>query len=71
MLEVLLLLAGRQHIVAAQKLVDVRNKLAETVEQIDTLMGKGNRTHSALRRAATYAPSVLLDRGQGVVERSI
>jgi hypothetical protein len=35
------------------------------------LMGKGNRTHSALRRAATYAPSVLLDRGQGVVERSI
>jgi hypothetical protein len=43
-LEVLLNLAGRQHIVAAQKLVDVRNKLAETVEQIDTLMGKGNRT---------------------------
>jgi hypothetical protein len=32
-LEVLLLLAGRQHIVAGQKLVDVRNKLAETVEQ--------------------------------------
>ena len=43
-LEVLLLLAGRQHIVAAQKLVGVRNKLAETVEQIDTLMGEGNRT---------------------------
>jgi hypothetical protein len=43
-LEVLLNLAGRQHIVAAQKLVDVRNKLAETVEQIDTLMEEGNRT---------------------------
>jgi hypothetical protein len=39
-----LILAGRQQIVAAQKLVDVRNKLAETVEQIDTLMGEGNRT---------------------------
>jgi hypothetical protein len=38
-LTVLLILAGRQHTVAAQKLVDVRNKLAETVEQIDTLMG--------------------------------
>jgi len=42
-LEVLLILAGRQRIVAAQKLVDVRNKLAETVEQIDALMGEGNR----------------------------
>ena len=43
-LEVLLLLAGRQQIVAAQKLVDVRNKLAETVEQIDALMREGNGT---------------------------
>jgi hypothetical protein len=43
-LEVLLILAGRQPTVAAQKLVDVRNKLAETVEQIDALMGEGNRT---------------------------
>lgn len=38
-LEVLLILAERQQIVAAQKLVDVRNKLAETVGQIDELMG--------------------------------
>ena len=43
-MEVLLILAGRHQIVAAQKLVDVRNKLAETVEQIDTLMGEENRT---------------------------
>ncbi len=40
-LEVLLILAGRQQIAAAQKLVDLRNKLAETVEQVDKLMGKG------------------------------
>ena len=37
-LEVLLTLAGRQQTVAVQRLVDVRNKLAETVEQIDALM---------------------------------
>ena len=43
-LEVLLILAGRQPIVAAQKVVGVRNKLAETVEQIDRLMGEGNHT---------------------------
>jgi hypothetical protein len=43
-MEVLLILAGRHQIVAAQKLVDVRNKFAETVEQIDTLMGEENRT---------------------------
>jgi hypothetical protein len=43
-LAVLLILAGRQQTAAAQKLVDVRNKLAETIEQIDTLMGEGNRT---------------------------
>src|SRR6476620_10985361 len=36
-LELLLILAGRQQIVAVQRLVDLRNKLAETVEQIDTL----------------------------------
>jgi hypothetical protein len=41
-LEVFLLLAGRHQIVAAQKLVDVRNKLAETVDQIDALMGEGD-----------------------------
>ncbi len=38
-LEVLLVLAGRQQIAGAQKLVSVRNKLAETVEQIDALIG--------------------------------
>jgi hypothetical protein len=40
-LKVLLILAGRQQILAAQKLVDVRNKLAETVSQVDELMGNG------------------------------
>ena len=43
-LEVLLILAGRQPIVAAQTLVGARNKLAETVEQIDALLGEGNGT---------------------------
>jgi hypothetical protein len=43
-LTVLLILAGRPQTAAVQRLVDVRNKLAETVEQIDTLMGEGNRT---------------------------
>ena len=38
-LAVLLFLAGRQEVVAAQRLVDVRNKLAETVEQVDAMMG--------------------------------
>ena len=40
-LAVLLILAGRQHVVAAQKLLDVRNKLAETVEEVDAIMGAG------------------------------
>ena len=43
-LEVLLFLAGRHQIVAAQKLVEVRNKLAETVEQVDALMGEGDHS---------------------------
>jgi hypothetical protein len=43
-LEVFLILAGRQNIVAAQKLADARKKLAETVEQLDALMGEGDRT---------------------------
>ena len=43
-LEVILILARRQHIVAAQKLAEVRNELAETVELIDALMGDGNLT---------------------------
>jgi hypothetical protein len=41
-LAVLLILAGRQQVVTAQRLVDVRNKLAETVEQVDAMMGEGN-----------------------------
>ena len=40
-LDVLLLLAGRQQVAAAKKLVDVRNKLAETIQQVDELMGEG------------------------------
>ena len=39
-LDVLLLMAGRQQIAAAKKLVDVRNKLAETIQQVDELMGE-------------------------------
>ena len=38
-LEVLLLLAGRQQIAVSKKLVDARNRLAETLKQIDLLMG--------------------------------
>jgi hypothetical protein len=33
-------LAGRQQIATANKLVDVRDVLAETVEQLDKLMGR-------------------------------
>ena len=43
-LEALLILAGRQQIVAVQKLVEMRNKLAETVEEFDQLMGDANST---------------------------
>jgi len=39
-LEVLLHLAGRQQIATAKNLVDARNKLAETVRQIDELMAE-------------------------------
>ena len=38
-LEVLLLLAGRQQIAVAKKVVDTRNKLAEILKQIDLLTG--------------------------------
>jgi hypothetical protein len=31
---------GRQQVAAAKKLVDVRNKLAETIQQVDELMGE-------------------------------
>ena len=41
-LAVLLIMAGRERVAAAQTVIDVRNKLAEAVEQIDTLMGEGN-----------------------------
>src|ERR1700688_3129078 len=37
-LEVLLLLSGRQQIATAKKVVEARNKLAETVRQIDELI---------------------------------
>ena len=40
-LDALLLMAGRQQIAAAKKLVDLRNKLAETIQQVDELMGEG------------------------------
>ena len=40
-----LLLAGRQQVVAEQKLIDLRNKLAETVEQVDAILGEGKATH--------------------------
>jgi len=38
-LEVLLLLAGRQQITAARKLVDTRNKVAKILKQLDLLVG--------------------------------
>jgi hypothetical protein len=40
MLDVFLVMAGRQQIAVANKLV--RNKLAETLQQVDELMGEGN-----------------------------
>ena len=40
-LEVLLVMAGRQQIIAAHNLIEVRDKLAETVAQIDVLMREG------------------------------
>jgi hypothetical protein len=41
-LEVLLLLAGRQPITVAKKLVDTRNELAKILEQLDLLVGREN-----------------------------
>lgn len=35
-------MAGRWQVAAAKKLVDVRNKLAETIQQVDELMGDGS-----------------------------
>jgi hypothetical protein len=37
-LAVLLILAERRQLVAAQRLVDVRNRLAETIKQVDAMM---------------------------------
>ncbi len=48
-LTVLLILAGRQQVVAGQKLIDLRNKLAETVEEVDTLVGEGFVVRAAKR----------------------
>jgi hypothetical protein len=39
-LDVLLLMAGRRQIAAANKLLDARDKLAETIKQVDELMGE-------------------------------
>jgi hypothetical protein len=38
LLAVLLILAERQQLIAAQRLVDVRNILAETIKQVDAMM---------------------------------
>lgn len=38
-LTVLLIMAGRQQVIAAQRLIDVRNKLSETIQQVDAMMG--------------------------------
>jgi len=35
-------MAGRRQVAAAQTLVEVRNNLAETVEQVDAMMGDGS-----------------------------
>lgn len=39
-LEALLVLGGRPRVAGAQKLIGVRNKLVQTVEQIDALIGE-------------------------------
>jgi hypothetical protein len=39
-LAVLLILAGRHQAMASQRLIDVRNKLAETIQQVDAMMGE-------------------------------
>ena len=43
-LDAVLLIAARQQVAAANKLVDVRNKLAETIQQVDELMGEGGKS---------------------------
>jgi hypothetical protein len=39
-LDVLLILGGRQRVAGAQKLIGLRNKLAETIQQIDALISE-------------------------------
>jgi|GEM_PF-262720 len=46
-LEILLLLAGRQQFTASMKLVDLRNKLAEMLQQVDKLMDETAPTSGA------------------------
>lgn len=46
-LEAMLLLGGRQRVAGAQKLIGVRNKLAETVQQIDALIGEEGSPQTA------------------------
>ena len=46
-LEALLLRGGRQRVAGAPKLIGVRNKLAETVQQIDALIGEEGSPEAA------------------------
>lgn len=39
--DVLLVLGGRRRVAAVQKLIGARNKLEDTIEQIDALFGDG------------------------------
>ena len=56
-LAVLLILLDVSQVMAAQQLVDVRNKLAETVEQVDTMMGEGNAWRVIATASLRAAPA--------------
>jgi hypothetical protein len=43
-LTVLLILAGRQQVAATQRLIGVRNRLVEMVEEVDAMLGEGGST---------------------------
>jgi hypothetical protein len=43
-LTVLLILAGRQQVAATQRLIEVRNRLVEMVEEVDAMLGEGGST---------------------------
>jgi hypothetical protein len=43
-LTVLLILAGRPQVAATHKLINLRSKLVESVEEIDAILGAGNPT---------------------------